>query len=210
MPFTDETMRDINRANAAVGGLVFMPDQWDQVDALSEAMDDLVSLELSPLDRDPVAMRLASWMIHHHVESWEEYSREVDTRWHPGYDESDPASMTCPYVLIYGNHCQVVPLQHIAQYKEATPILLRDIRNCQAHITSDCFTELRARKFLAVKRGEYICIFRICTSCLTHIQHGKGFDNEYMGPQEDWFDDRQPPPRDEDDWDVGGGKGPMS
>lgn len=205
MVYDPETMRMVNQIQAKVGGLVLLPDQWEESAAVAELLADVLCLEL-PYDDNAVAKRLASWMIHDHIESWHELANQkMDTRWHPSYDESDPASTICVYALAYGNNFKVVPLQHITQYKDAAPILLRDIRNCQVRFTKDCFLELPARKFLAVKRGEYICIFRICTSCLAHIQHGKGFDDDYVGPKEDWIDNRQPAPRsteDDDLWDL--------
>lgn len=194
----DETKRRINRVNAEVGGLVQLENDWDEVDALAEAFD-FVSPEF-PHDEDVVAQRLAAYLVKAHVEACEAAgARSVHDRWFPEHDDAAPAKMATLYVLSHTNHTYVIPLREARQVKDVATEL-RSSR-CEARVTRSCKPE-SASKFLAVSRGEYICLFNICRACLQHIDSRAGFNQDYTGPAEEWLDNRTANVRSDDIWDI--------
>ncbi|SLH95705.1 Uncharacterised protein [Mycobacteroides abscessus subsp. massiliense] len=183
-----ETQQRINRANAEAGGIVFLPDDWrDDIEPLADAFgsfDSRFRVAL-PYDDERIARRIAGHMVGRHVTTASR-NRSVDLRWCPSHDEELPETMAHMYVLTYANIDFVIPLRKVEQYKEIAPKIKRS--RCEAQITRRCEPN-RASRFLAVTRGEYICLFNTCRACLQHIDSRAGFNKDYCGPDDDWFDD---------------------
>ncbi|MFP1155106.1 hypothetical protein ACK280_23935 [Mycobacterium sherrisii] len=202
MPDSLETMQRINRANAHAGGVAFLREDaiWEDIDTLTNALDnDDFGREL-PYDNELVAQRIAGHMVKEHLKLWDIVRRRsVLNRWCPGHDDTQPESMACLYALCYGDAfggCAFA-MQSMQQLKEITDELLGGESVCQAGVNRRC-SRNNATKYLAVKRGEYICLFRTCRACLQHIHSGAGVDHEdYIGPAEDWVDDREANPHDD-------------
>ncbi|MCV7031085.1 hypothetical protein [Mycobacterium sherrisii] len=196
----DETNRRINRANAEVGGLAFPPGAWHQeIDPLTDTFDtDDFLLEL-PYDSEPVARRIAGHMVkdHLHADSGSVFAvRSVLDTWCPEHDEASPLKMATLYALSYANIAYLIPLRSIEQVKEVAEFVRSS--HCEARVTRRC-TPKRATKFLAVKRNEFMCLFVLCRECKLHIHNRAGFNEDYIGPAEDWFDDRTAQIRTSDD-----------
>lgn len=183
-----ETQKRINRANAEVGGIVFPSDCWrDDIEPLTDAFDsfDCRSRVALPHDGDQVARRIAGHMFGRHVTTARR-NRSVDFRWCPSHDEELPETMAHIYLLTYTNIDFVIPLRSVEQYREVAPKVKR--KKCEAQITRRC-EPAGASKFLAVTRGEYICLFNCCPACFQHIDSRLGFNRDYCGPDDDWIDD---------------------
>lgn len=186
----DETKQRINRANASAGGLVILPDddRWDDHDALADALDNEFRHQL-PYDNDPVARRIAGHMVGDHVSRGDE--RSVVNQWCPSHDEARPETMASLYLLTYVNINFVIPLQNLGQVKEVSAEL-HDPR-CKTRVSRFCEAK-NATKFLAVMHGEFVCLFDTCRTCLQHIHSGAQFNDDYVGPDQDWIDDRKASP----------------
>lgn len=195
----DDIERWINHANAAGGGIVFWPDDWrNKIDPLVEAFDNNDFGRELCYDSDPVARRIAGHMVKEHIKLWDIVKRRVVLKhWCPEHDESRPETVASLYALCYGEiGGSAYAMQGMAQLKEVTQELLGEEPECQARVNRRC-SRNNATKFLAVKRGEYICLFRLCGVCLQHIHSGAGFNDDYIGLDHDWFDDREAEPRDD-------------
>lgn len=198
MPDSDETMKRINRANAQAGGLAFLREDaiWEDIDALTDAFDHDFDHHL-PYDNDPVAQRIAGHMVGDHVSRGDE--RSVVNQWCPSHDETKPETMARLYLLTYVNINFVVALENLGQVAEVAA-KLRDSR-CRARVARFCQAD-NGTQVLAVMRGEFVCLFSICRTCLQHIESGAGFNENYIGPDHDWIDTRKgaPKPKEFDLW----------
>jgi hypothetical protein len=199
----DETMQRINQANRAAGGIVMMPEEWAANAALADELNRNMFVEL-PYDNNLIAQRMAAWRM-----SWFMHAdgeRTVDNRWCPAYDEAGLPPLGQLYALVYSSGNEVIPLQHFEQYKEVAKTLLGDVTQCHARLTVDCFTALPATKLLAVKRGDFICLFKMCSSCRKALETLTVDSPEYTGISEHWIDEREPPSPDDGYDDVFGWK----
>ncbi|WP_431233776.1 hypothetical protein ACQ856_03525 [Mycolicibacterium psychrotolerans] len=179
----------LNQINSQVGRPAVMPEHRATIDAYTDAIDDDYR-HLLTHDRDPVAQRIASHMVKARLTANVEH-RSVFDRWCPSHDESRPETMATLYALVYSNIAYVIPLESAEQISEvAEHLLLR--KQCEARVTRRC--RWRPTEVLAVKRGQYVCVFGICTGCKHHIESGLGFNEDYIGPSHDWVDDRKGAP----------------
>lgn len=198
----DETEKRINRANAQAGGIAFWPEQWrSEIDPMAEALDnDNFHAEL-PYDAEPVARRMAGHMVGKHIAAW-----GVGRRW--VYEGFCPAPEATLYVLSYaGDPTSVTALRDIQQLQDVKADM-KGLWRCNTLITRRCcykldgFSAEYPVELLAVKRGEYICVFVACLPCLEHIKSGGGFNDDYIGPDHDWYDDRKVESLDDDPFDL--------
>lgn len=178
----------LNQMYAETGGTVVMPDDW----AATQAMDDAICLEL-PYDRDPVARRIAGQVMKKHIEACGAPGsrRVVYEGWCPESDATLYVLGPC-YASSY-----VIALRDIEQLRE----IKKDMQGawrCDTLVHRHCGRKTGGSnaeypvEFLAIKRGEYICVFTACHHCLLHIVMGAGVDDpDYVGPAEDWYDNRQ-------------------
>ncbi|MGV0618152.1 hypothetical protein ABQE58_24990 [Mycolicibacterium elephantis] len=219
--FDIDHLHEFNQALARAGGRAIMPEDWAAAGETAVAMSERDGVEF-PWDNNPIAQRMAAHMFSRHLKAWDAAGeRTIDTRWYRDYDDSKPEKMTGLWVLIYDDD-DAFPLADVQQYKRVAETLLEHVDDCQAEIFIGC-DERPAVKFLAVKRGEYLCLFRICLPCSKALAKLTVNSPDYTGPPE-WVDDRtwqptwdpwqtknpwtddysdwQPPPRpsDEDPW----------
>jgi hypothetical protein len=194
----------INQANAPAGAPPVMPDQWAEITAMADQMSNALCLEL-PYDRNLVAQRIAGHMVKEHIKAWDAVGhRSVDERW-------CPESEATLYALNYsGIPAWITALRSIEQLRGIKEDLLTGggYFRCNARVNRHCDLTVSGMNAtypvepLAVKRGEYICVFIACRACLEHIHTGAGFNDDYIGPDQDWVDDReaQPVGREYDPW----------
>jgi hypothetical protein len=197
MTVDKERFKEINRAFAEKGLPVMWPTDWDAIDAMADELNQVVGDEFSPLDRNPIAQRLASWWVAKHVTNGDG-QRSIDTRFCPEYDDVDPATMSRLYVLAYPR-TEVFPLSDPGQYQQVAEQVLPlgdPEAMCFANITRDC-DGLNPCEHLAVKRGEYLCVLTICAPCRKAVDTLDVDSDEYVGPAESWFDDREGKPPDD-------------
>lgn len=176
----------LNQQYAEAGATTILPDDW----ARQEAEDNAICLEL-PYDRDPVATRIAGHMINNHIKAWDVGKRIV-------YEGFCPESDATLYLLSYSYHpAYVVALRDPDQLREVEADL-QGSPHCDVRVNRHCGAATGRRgaeypvEFLPIKRGEYICVFTACHHCLLHISLGAGVEHpDYIGPAEDWFDDRK-------------------
>lgn len=191
MHMTDDYDRDewhrINQMYAAAGLPVVMPEDWAPINALAELMDETITGPSGYFDAHPVTRAIAGETVRALVNS----ERTYDTRWCPDFDESRPRTMVRYYALIYGS-TTLIPLDDLDQWEEVARRLFPEPR-CDVHILHECYRLRDRKEFLdaetiAMKRGEIVCLFNICTLCreaLTWIDFGSP---EYSGPHP-WTDD---------------------
>lgn len=178
----------LNQMYAETGGTVVMPDDW----AATEAMDDAICVELA-YDNDPVARRIAGQVHRKHIEACDVpgWRRVVYEGWCPESEATLYVMGPC-YTPAY-----VIGLRSIEQLREIKKDMNGN-RKCTARVNRRCGGRSGDPdaeypvEFLAIKRGENICVFTACHHCLLHISSGAGVDDpDYIGPAEDWHDDRQ-------------------
>lgn len=189
----DETAQRINRANAAAGRIVFFPDHWrDDIEPLTEALDNDDFSRALPFDSDPVARRIAGHMLKEHQKAWDATGRRLV------YEGFCPESEATLYVLSYaGTPAYVAALRNIEQLAEVQQDMA-GLPFCDTKVSRHCRRKLDGLNaeypvaFLAIKRGEHVCVFNTCHHCMLHVSSGLGVDHpDYIGPAEDWYDDRQ-------------------
>ncbi len=188
----DETKQRINRINAEVGGLVLLPDQWGEVDAMTDAISRNGARE-QWLDNNPAAVRLAAELMSHTRASWsEEREMPIDTHLFPNYDPAGPRQLfaitadSFPAIALEQRHHWV----HLAHELEASGEWC-DLR------TSLC--SRRIEESFAVSRGDYICVFACCNPCYGQMLTGR-LD---QGPFDHWM--ASPPAAPAPDDDIFGG-----
>lgn len=189
--FDKERFKEVNRALAENGLPVVWPTDWEAAVEQGEELNAVVTDTFSPLDNNVIAQRLASWWIGKHVANGDG-ERELDTRFCPEYDDADPATMTRLCLLAYPR-TEVFPLSDPGQHQQvAEEILPLDNPDamCFANITRDC-DGLNPCTHLVVKRGEYLCVLTICAPCRIAVDTLSVNSPEYVGPQEEWLDDRE-------------------
>jgi len=69
------------------------------------------------------------------------------------------------------------------------------IVNRHCYLRADGMNAKYPVQLLAIKRGEYICMFVACPAFMDHISSGAGFNDDYIGPTEHWMDKRRAGPR---------------
>jgi len=186
----------MNQGYAVAGLPPIMPEDW----ARTEAMDNAACLEL-PHDRDSVARRLAGNMVKAHIRIRDLVGkRTVWPQWCPEHNESRPDTMASLYVLTMDQPSVIIALRDITQLAEAASEALVHQSSCEARVTRWCEPGC-ATDVLTVKRGEYICAFKACRACMQHIRTGAGFNDDYVGADQDWIDDRKPPEAEPDEID---------
>lgn len=178
----------LNQIYAETGQTCVMLEDW----AATQAMDDAICVEL-PYDRDPVARRIAAHVIKRHIEACDQpgWGRTVYEGWCPESEATLYVLGRC-YAASY-----VVALRNIDQLRE----IKRDMQGnwrCDTIVNRHCgmrtggMSATYPVEFLAVKRGEHVCVFTACHYCLFHISFGAGVDDpDYIGPAEDWYDERE-------------------
>ncbi|OBF83357.1 hypothetical protein A5791_03420 [Mycobacterium sp. 852002-51163_SCH5372311] len=179
----------LNQMYAETGGTVVLPEDW----ARTEAEDNAICVEL-PYDNDPVARRIASDVMRKHIEACAApgWRRVVYEGWCPESEATLFALGPCY------NSSYVAALRNIEQLREIKKDMKGNWR-CDTLVNRHCGSksgDVNAEypvEFLAVKRGDHICVFTACHHCMLHISSGAGVDDpDYIGPAEDWYDDRQP------------------
>lgn len=180
----------LNQIYAETGQTCVMPDAWEA----TQAMDDAICVEL-PYDRDPVARRIAGHVVGEYSKAWDAIGRrQVYEGWCP---ESEANLLVFSYD--YGSG-YAVALRSLEQLRD----IKRDMMaggghfRCNTRVNRNCKGKTSGPydtypvEFLAIKRGENICAFIACHHCLLHISSGAGVHHpDYVGPAEDWYDDRQ-------------------
>lgn len=195
-PYDPEFYQRLNQINSQVGAPAVMPEDHAAIAVLAENLNAGVSQEL-PYDGDPVARRIAGQMVNEHFKAWEAAGRRNV------YEAFCPESEATLYVLSYsGNRAWVTAIRGIEQMPDIRHDM-RSLWHCDAVVTRRCglrvggMTAEYPVEMLAIKRGDYVCVFTACPQCLEHIHTGAGFNDDYIGPDHDWIDDRQPPKRDD-------------
>jgi hypothetical protein len=192
MPDNPETMKRINRANAHAGGVAFWCEDaiWDDIDALTDAFDNSEFRHQLPHDDDPVARRIAGHMVKNTFAAWDAMGKRRVS------DIFCPESEATLYVLGAGYPGYDVALRNIEQLREVQHDMRANWR-CDTNVNAKCGRRTTSDpnadypvEFLAIKRGDRICVFTACHPCLLHISSGAGVDHpDYIGPSEDWYDD---------------------
>jgi hypothetical protein len=197
-----EFWQRLNQDYSRAGVAPVMPWEQDAITAMAEELNRNIASEL-PHDHDPVARRIAGHMVKEHIKAWDAAGkRSVYTRWHPDHDEFRSDTLATLYALSYsGDPAWIVAMQDLSQLQEVADDALKGGWRCTVRVTRLCDgvqatdpNKQSATKYLAVKRGEYICLFNSCRACLEHIHTGAGFNDDYIGPDHDWLDDREAQP----------------
>lgn len=186
--YTDDVNRRANLARTQAGvDAAVMPEDWDYANLLAEGMAELDGIEFE-FDSNPIAQRLAADMVRTLTALWSRYhdERPVDTRYCPEYDDANPHTMSRLYVLTHMDRA-AHPLRNPSQYRQAASELLKDSGGCYPSVTRKC--DKVPSKFVAVKRGEYLCLFKLCRTCRKALETLAVDSDEYNGPDE-WYDDR--------------------
>ncbi|WP_166906174.1 hypothetical protein [Mycobacterium sp. DL440] len=172
-------------------GRPILPEDWKAASGGADQLNTVVGDQFSPLDDNPIAQRLAGCWVAKHVTHWQVVGeRAVDERFCPGYDDSNPDTMSCYYVLLYPGKMCAYPISGPAKWEQvAAQLAPLDATNamCFANITLEC--RGTADLHLVVKRGEYLCVFTVCSSCHSQLDTLTPDSPEYTGPPE-LFDDR--------------------
>jgi hypothetical protein len=186
MSYEDDMMRRVNYANAAAGNPVSMPEEWEAINAMAEAVGEFDGIEL-PLDRNEIAQRIAADLVRTCTSMWARRGeRTVDTRFCPEYDDSKVETMSRLYALTYAD-IPAYPLSDPSQYKQVAAELIGDIGGCWPPVTKDC--DKTPLKYVAVKRGDYLCLCKLCVTCRKAMETLTVDSPDYIGPPE-WVDDR--------------------
>ena len=180
----------INQAKAKAGVRVVMPEDWAAIDAMARSIDDAqaenerASRRATVFSDDPVALRIAGHLVSDHQTVRDALGKT--TMWTQWCEEQD-ASM---HVLTKIGHL-TIPLQHMEHLAQIAADSLLGETDCEISVSRLC-TDANGQQYLAVMRGEIVCLFRGCPMCLEHIHAGKGFNHpDYIGPNHDWYDDRK-------------------
>lgn len=189
-PYDREYWQRLNQDYSRAGVAPVMPWERDAITGMADQMSDALCLEL-PHDHNPVARRIAGHMVKAHIQAWDAAGRRsVDHRF-------CPESEATLYVMTYsGSPAYITALRTIQQLPEVEEDL-SGLWRCDTIINRSCGSKvggMNARypvEFVAVKRGEYICVFVACPACLEHVTTGGGFNDDYIGPDHDWIDDRK-------------------
>ncbi|BCO56984.1 hypothetical protein [Mycobacterium intracellulare] len=180
-------------------GRPILPEDWQAASQAADTVSTLDGLQF-PFDSNWMARRVAADIVRTRQLQWASSGeRPVDTRYCPEYDDSRVDMMSRLYVLT-PHHSAVFPLSTTSQYKQAAAELLADIKVCVP--IQDICDEM-PRKFVAVRRGDYLCLFKLCRTCRMALEELEDDnDPDYVGPPE-WHDDRvwHSPP-DYDDFDY--------
>ncbi|WP_066899014.1 hypothetical protein [Mycolicibacterium houstonense] len=178
-------------------GRPISPDDWKAASQDAEQLNAVVADQFSMLDDNPLAQRLAANLVSKRVAHWRlTGERWIDDRFCPSYDDGRQIELTRLYALVHNNLC-AYPLANPAQYRQAAEDLLELIDSCQAGITKHCHeADLKPTELVAIKRGEHLCLFKVCVQCLNALGTLSPDSAEYTGPPE-WFDDlKVEPPKD--------------
>lgn len=175
-------------------GRPILPDDWKAAGQDADQLNAVVGEQFSPLDNNLIAQRLAAYLVSKRVAHWRlTGERWIDDRFCPGYDDGNPSDLTRLYALVHNNLC-AYPLANPSEYRQVAEYLLEHIECCQASITKDCYeADSKPSELVAIKRGEYLCLFKICVACLEALNKLTPDSDEYTGPLE-WHDDREGTP----------------
>lgn len=185
-------MQEFNRlVSQTEHGRPILPDDFAAASLDAEQLNAVVADQFSTLDNNPVAQRLAAYLVSKRIAHWRlSGERWIDDRFCPGYDDGSQSDLTRLYALVHNTLC-AYPLASPSEYRLVADDLLEFIDGCQAGITRGCLeADSPPTELLAVKRGEYLCLFKICTSCLEALGTLTPDSTDYTGSPE-WFDTRE-------------------
>jgi hypothetical protein len=173
-----------------------MPEDQEAINALADEFDNEDFAVQLPYDNDPVAQRIAGRLMGEVFKVWDiSGHRSIYDGW---CSEEEARLLVLSFGGNLGYACALRNIEQLSQFA-ADYIKGPDWGHycCDTRVTRTC-SGISAKpnedypvEFLAVKRGEYICAFIACVPCMEHIKTGAGFDENYVGPAEDWIDNRQ-------------------
>jgi hypothetical protein len=175
-------------------GRPILPDDWAESNELADVIAALDGISF-PFDGSEVAQRMAGHLVSKHIGQCHALGeRFTDNRWCPDFDESDVALLSRLYVLVYTYPHYAFPLEHARQYRQAAEALLSHVECCQAEIVRDCQrADSPPTKYVAVRRGDHLCLFKICRTCRQALETLRVDSPDYIGPDR-WDDDHDPEP----------------
>ncbi|MEX3644338.1 hypothetical protein [Mycolicibacterium porcinum] len=195
MRFDDEStdtsrLQEFNRiVSQTKYGRPILPDDYAAAGSVADQLNAVVADEFSPLDNNLIAQRLAGHLVRHRLKMWPA-ARWIDDRFCPGYDDGDQSKLTRLYALVH-NNLFAYPLASPSDYREVADDLLEYVQCCQAGVAKNCYqADYQPSELLAVKQGEYLCLFKICVPCLEALGALTPDSADYTGPPE-CFDTRE-------------------
>lgn len=183
-------MQEFNRlVSQTEHGRPILPDDLAAASSVADQLNAAVADDFSPLDNNLIAQRLAGYLVSKRIALWPE-ERWIDDRFCPGYDDGSQSDLTRLYALVHNTLC-AYPLASPSEYRLVADDLLEFIDGCQAGITKGCYeADSPPTELIAVKRGEYLCLFKVCVPCLEALGTLTPDSADYTGPPE-WFDTRE-------------------
>ena len=156
-----------------------LPEYWPLVDTIVESHDVSHPL-LTKLCVSNLARGIAYEIQTANREHWRTYSVArtpvpVDTRWATGYNPDDPMDLNRLNVLQSDAPYDRTPMQHIDQLDEVIATKLADVHRCQVWAARLCDrgepesgprSASRPTEVFAYARGHYICVAKVCASCM--------------------------------------------
>ncbi|MDR3658506.1 MAG: hypothetical protein P4L48_23530 [Mycobacterium sp.] len=194
-PYDRHFWQTLNQDYSRAGVAPVMPWEEELITAMAEQMSDALCLEL-PHDNNPVLQRLAGHVVKEHIKAWDAAGHRLVT------DYICPEAEATLFAMTYeGSPAFITALRSIEQLGEVEEDLLtgNGYFRCHTRVNRHCGLRVEGMnavypvETLSVKRGEYICVFITCLPCLEHITSGAGFNDDYIGPDHDWIDQREPP-----------------
>ncbi|MFN6553756.1 hypothetical protein ACP6C7_29120 [Mycolicibacterium septicum] len=143
-----EAHQRINQINSQVGWPAVL--DWAEHDKNVEAMANAALVRLSELDSDPDAHGLALKLVYAH---------------------RDHAFITEPGLcaILAFDPTLAIPLAKLSEWQSvATKYVPKRYTTCDVQITH-CCDENQAEGWLAIKTGEFVCVFKCCNGCREHF-----------------------------------------
>ncbi len=186
MAFATDTHHRINQALAKAGSRVVL--DWNEIDQLADEIEKVDRIRVGPFDDDPCAQILAR----HYVElyrslagvgsSWPDKAASHDDVEHrhteiyphdgPQYDTRNPHTFNRLYAILPGLDIRfIIPLSDDYTFEDVANAYLSLEQYCHINAALGCSGSVpnhqrsTASMNVAIKYGEFVCIFRSCKKC---------------------------------------------
>lgn len=142
---------------------------WPEIDAMAEAMAATTFFDrISYLDADPEGQALAMETISFY-RLYVEFKTLIGETWigyHAGtqHDWSIPSTMNRTYALMAFDPKILFPLSRTWTWQDAATKYLTRYQVCDVDVSYGCEQD-NATEVLAIKCGEFVCIYKTCTAC---------------------------------------------
>ena len=164
MSFEAGLRHRINQTLAKAGVRVVMPEEWANVDAISQPLNRTVGQSFPhalPIRSDlhRLDQAFAARLIERHHEIWSIDGRMRIDELFCSYGEATA------FVYLDDGSYYVLPIVDPSDWKNVANARLSNWLTCNVRVNPKCLKN-EPTEFVPVKRGENICVLKVCAPCV--------------------------------------------